>query len=178
MRWALAGVAVALAGVALEGMGKARMSQDGKCNLHRTRANRNKQPYPCLPPPLPSPQFLPFIQGPRNCLGQYFALLEARVILSTLCQVGRCCCPAVFCKASGQCAMAHPPPMLPLALLLPALPAPRLLALLSAHCLLPPPPPAFLQRFTFRPVDAQKQGETHPSVIPIAPKHGMRMYVA
>lgn len=33
------------------------------------------------------PQFLPFIQGPRNCLGQYFALLEARVILSTLCQV-------------------------------------------------------------------------------------------
>ncbi|PRW33867.1 Cytochrome P450 [Chlorella sorokiniana] len=63
--------------------------------------------------------FLPFIQGPRNCLGQYFALLEARVILSTLCQ-----------------------------------------------------------RFTFRPVDAEKQGETHPSVIPIAPKHGMRMYVS
>ncbi|GAB4821188.1 hypothetical protein N2152v2_008234 [Parachlorella kessleri] len=28
--------------------------------------------------------FLPFIQGPRNCLGQSFALLEARVILSLL----------------------------------------------------------------------------------------------
>ena len=60
------------------------------CTLH---------PAPHLHPPsltsphsspltLPAPeQFLPFIQGPRNCLGQYFALLEARVILSTLCQV-------------------------------------------------------------------------------------------
>lgn len=28
--------------------------------------------------------FVPFIQGPRNCLGQHFALLEARVVLSLL----------------------------------------------------------------------------------------------
>eukprot|EP00227_Mantoniella_beaufortii_P001127 CAMPEP_0197614868 /NCGR_PEP_ID=MMETSP1326-20131121/59742_1 /TAXON_ID=1155430 /ORGANISM="Genus nov. species nov., Strain RCC2288" /LENGTH=498 /DNA_ID=CAMNT_0043183745 /DNA_START=501 /DNA_END=1997 /DNA_ORIENTATION=+ len=28
--------------------------------------------------------FLAFIQGPRNCLGQYLALLEARVVLGTL----------------------------------------------------------------------------------------------
>lgn len=28
--------------------------------------------------------FLPFIQGPRNCLGQHLALLEARVVLSLL----------------------------------------------------------------------------------------------
>lgn len=28
--------------------------------------------------------FLPFIAGPRNCLGQHLALLEARVILSCL----------------------------------------------------------------------------------------------
>ena len=30
--------------------------------------------------------YLPFIQGPRNCLGQYLALLEARVVLGALTQ--------------------------------------------------------------------------------------------
>ena len=28
--------------------------------------------------------FVPFIQGPRNCLGQHLALLEGRVVLSLL----------------------------------------------------------------------------------------------
>lgn len=28
--------------------------------------------------------FVPFIQGPRNCLGQHLALLEARVVLGLL----------------------------------------------------------------------------------------------
>eukprot|EP00958_Prasinococcus_capsulatus_P021048 scaffold2804_cov371-Prasinococcus_capsulatus_cf.AAC.15 len=34
----------------------------------------NREPY----------AFLPFIQGPRNCLGQHLALLEARVVLAYL----------------------------------------------------------------------------------------------
>lgn len=32
---------------------------------------------------------MPFIQGPRNCLGQFFALLEARVVLALLVKVRR-----------------------------------------------------------------------------------------
>ena len=28
--------------------------------------------------------YLPFIQGPRNCLGQYLSLLESRVVLGVL----------------------------------------------------------------------------------------------
>ena len=32
-------------------------------------------------------QFVPFIQGPRNCLGQFFALLEGRVVLALLVKV-------------------------------------------------------------------------------------------
>ena len=35
------------------------------------------------------PQFVPFIQGPRNCLGQYFALLEARIVVGLLVKVSR-----------------------------------------------------------------------------------------
>lgn len=36
-------------------------------------------------------QFVPFIQGPRNCLGQFFALLEARVVLALLVKVKLFC---------------------------------------------------------------------------------------
>eukprot|EP00668_Euglena_longa_P000649 GGOE01000788.1.p1 GENE.GGOE01000788.1~~GGOE01000788.1.p1 ORF type:complete len:517 (+),score=177.43 GGOE01000788.1:30-1580(+) len=35
-------------------------------------------------PPQDQFQFCPFIQGPRNCLGQHLALLEARVVLAQL----------------------------------------------------------------------------------------------
>lgn len=37
-------------------------------------------------PEIDAYSFLPFIQGPRNCLGQYLALLEARVVLGVLIQ--------------------------------------------------------------------------------------------
>lgn len=45
---------------------------------------------------------MPFIQGPRNCLGQFFALLEARVVLALLVKVtsmpARCC--VLYCRLS------------------------------------------------------------------------------
>jgi cytochrome P450 len=28
--------------------------------------------------------FLPFVEGPRNCLGQYLSLLESKIVLSIL----------------------------------------------------------------------------------------------
>lgn len=30
--------------------------------------------------------FLPFIEGPRNCLGQHLALLESKMVVALLCQ--------------------------------------------------------------------------------------------
>jgi hypothetical protein len=43
------------------------------------------------------PQFVPFIQGPRNCLGQYFALLEARIVLGLLVKVPPSCFTCCDC---------------------------------------------------------------------------------
>jgi cytochrome P450 len=43
------------------------------------------QPDRFLDPPQPF-TFLPFIDGPRNCLGQHLALLESKIVLATLCQ--------------------------------------------------------------------------------------------
>lgn len=89
-------------------------------NKHSYSSSVQTMPCPslCPHPRLPHMQFMPFIQGPRNCLGQFFALLEARVILGALCR-----------------------------------------------------------EFNFRPVHPEHQGVTHPTVIPVGPVNGMRMYV-
>jgi cytochrome P450 len=42
--------------------------------------------YDSFPDDIRPYMFVPFIQGPRNCLGQYFALIEARVVLGSLCE--------------------------------------------------------------------------------------------
>jgi hypothetical protein len=55
----------------------------GGWQLHLQHTDHTATPWS---PPLSRLQFLPFIQGPRNCLGQYFALLENRVLLSVLSQ--------------------------------------------------------------------------------------------
>lgn len=58
-------------------------------------------------------QFVPFIQGPRNCLGQNFALLEARIVLALLVKVSSppwaqfqalitCCCGMQSCMAANH----------------------------------------------------------------------------
>ena len=46
--------------------------------------------------------YLPFINGPRNCLGQHFSLLEARIIMGLLIKRYH------FTPADGQTDVAHP----------------------------------------------------------------------
>lgn len=48
--------------------------------------------------------FLPFIDGPRNCLGQYLALLESKIVLATLVQRFRFSLP----QPSDQAGRKHP----------------------------------------------------------------------
>lgn len=49
----------------------------------------------------------------------------------------------------------------------------RCLARKLIHATLPLP-----QRFIFTPLDAAKQGQTHPTVIPVGPVHGMEMLIS
>lgn len=111
------------------------------------------QPHP---PPVP-PQFLPFIQGPRNCLGQYFAMLEARVILSLLIKVQSWAAPCprllrLLCKAWQGPVPPRAPPTQPRS----AVPRP--------------------QRFDFTTA-FPNAGEVSSTVIPLAPENGMHMLV-
>eukprot|EP01134_Creolimax_fragrantissima_P005089 CFRG5089T1 len=46
--------------------------------------------------------YLPFINGPRNCLGQHLALLEARIVLSLLLQRFK------FTPVDEKCGILHP----------------------------------------------------------------------
>lgn len=64
------------------------------------------QPDRFLEPPKPF-TFLPFIDGPRNCLGQHLALLESKIVLATLCQ------RFTFEAAGGEAAGRKHPSMVP-----------------------------------------------------------------
>lgn len=52
--------------------------------------------------------YLPFIQGPRNCLGQHLALLEARLVLGTICKART--------PAESSCRWAYASTCLPVSL--------------------------------------------------------------
>eukprot|EP00884_Botryococcus_braunii_P016181 jgi/Botrbrau1/3246/Bobra.174_1s0018.1 len=58
--------------------------------------------YDSFPPEIQPYMFMPFIQGPRNCLGQNFALLEARIVLALLCKTFR------FASSSPVLPKRHP----------------------------------------------------------------------
>ena len=149
-----------------------------------------------LKPRVLGAQFVPFIQGPRNCLGQYFALLEARVVISLLVKVrsgvqgfqgfeyrvlSTALAPAWLSgpPCHGSCPGGCPVPF--------EAGAPRRLR--SACCVLgtavgchgtgvPRAHGCFvaLQRFRFRTL-RKDAGITHPKVIPIGPVHGMPMLI-
>ncbi len=86
------------------------MTKGPACPLHATSLRRGRA--------LAGAQFVPFIQGPRNCLGQYFALLEARIVLALLVKAREarlalspypipCLPPALwpYCKPRGAAAL-------------------------------------------------------------------------
>jgi cytochrome P450 len=61
------------------------------CNIQAVHLNPAIWPNPmCFDPDrfigqTPAPYtFLPFIAGPRNCLGQYLALLESKMVISLI----------------------------------------------------------------------------------------------
>ena len=60
--------------------------------------NINHQPY----------TFLPFIDGPRNCLGQYLALLESKMVLSLLLQRYKFSMGQQFEKGKHGIDLRHP----------------------------------------------------------------------
>ena len=98
-------------------------------------------------------QFVPFIQGPRNCLGQNFALLEARIVLALVVKVQQ-----IYCRQQHSWL---------------ALPV------LNASCALGTDSKIlWLQRFSFQTVDDDKiTGIQNEYMIPAPPLHGLKVLV-
>lgn len=119
--------------------------------------------------------FLPFIQGPRNCLGQHLALLEARLVLGTVVKARWRCCAHL----AQTCAVTSPP----VDCLLTSFTESEcesekrgsVSSLMSPTPLFPElrEPPQLFKFKCVRP-DA---GDIDSKMIPIGPTHGMQMTV-
>jgi hypothetical protein len=107
-------------------------------------------------------QFVPFIQGPRNCLGQNFALLEARIVLALIVKVRAAKVIVAGINAAESFTMYV-----------------CIFSYKAANVLMLTNLCVCMQRFTFRTVEDDKIiGIQNEFMIPAPPLHGLKVHVS